>query len=59
MILNCKGTDTNTELQINEETKFERVKEFKYLGAVVTENNDFMPEIKQRLNAGNHSFFCT
>lgn len=58
MSMDCKGTDTDTELKINEEMKFERVMEFKYLGSIVTDNNDIMPEIKQRLNAGNRSFFA-
>nr|XP_042900286.1 saccharopine dehydrogenase-like oxidoreductase [Parasteatoda tepidariorum] len=58
MIMDCRGKYIDTELQINEITKFVRVREFKYLGSVVTENNGIMPEIKQRLNAGNRSYFA-
>jgi hypothetical protein len=56
MIMDCRGTDRSTELTINKEERFERVTEFKYLGTIVTENNDIMPEIKQRINIGNRSF---
>jgi hypothetical protein len=58
MIMDCRGTDRSTELKINKEERFKRVTEFKYLGTIVTENNDIMPEIKQRLNTENRSFFA-
>ena len=34
---------------------FERVKSFKYLGGIITENNDVTTEINARLSAGNRS----
>ena len=36
---------------------FERVETFKYLGGIVTENNDVSEEIKARLAAGNRCYF--
>ena len=36
---------------------FERVKSFKYLGGIITENNDVTTEIKARLAAGNRSYY--
>jgi hypothetical protein len=43
-------------LQVNN-CGFERVGEFKYLGSLITENNDNNAEIKVRLMARNTSYY--
>jgi hypothetical protein len=40
---------TNTEKLKVDDQEYERVKEFKYLGTVLTEDNDITTEIKQRI----------
>lgn len=36
---------------------FNRTKQFKYLGSVLTENNEIERKISARINAGNKSFY--
>jgi hypothetical protein len=43
-------------LQVNN-CEFERVGEFKYLGSLITGNNDNNTEIKARIMAGNKSYY--
>lgn len=45
------------DLNIDGET-FEAVSAFKYLGSHITDNNDNMYELKERLAAGNRSYFA-
>ena len=42
---------------INIELGFEKGTEFKYIGSVITENNELNPEIKARLAAANRAYF--
>lgn len=37
--------------------KFKRVKGFKYLGTLITQNNEIQEEIKTRIQAGNRYYF--
>jgi len=37
--------------------KFQRVKEFKYLGSILTDKNDELTEIKARLQSGNKCYY--
>jgi len=40
----------------NDNSTFERVEEFKYLGTTLTNQNSTAEEIKSRLRSGNASF---
>jgi hypothetical protein len=40
-----------------EEYKFRRVDQFKYLGLIITQNNDIKTEISMRLQSANKCFF--
>ena len=39
------------------EGDFEKVNEFKCLGAIITENNDIGKEVKHALNLGNACYY--
>jgi hypothetical protein len=47
---------TNTEVLIIDDQQYERVKEFKYLGTTLTEDND-STEIKQRIIMANKTSY--
>jgi hypothetical protein len=58
-IINTRNTvrfGNEKYLQVNN-YEFERVGEFKYLGSLITENNDYNTEIKAKIMAGNKSFY--
>jgi hypothetical protein len=38
--------------------EYDRVKEFKYLGEILTENNDVTTEIKQRIFMVDKTIYC-
>lgn len=38
---------------------FEKVNNFKYLGATITANNDILEEVKQRITAGNKAYYSS
>ena len=38
---------------------FEKVNNFKYLGATITENNEILAEIKERITAGNKAYYSS
>lgn len=40
-----------------EEYRFKRVNQFKYLGSVITQNNDILTEISMRLQSSNKCFY--
>jgi len=42
------------EIEIN---KFRRVQQFKYLGVLITQQNEISMEIKARIQAGNKCYF--
>jgi hypothetical protein len=44
---------TNTKMIVTGNQQYERVKEFKYLGTTLTEDNDTSTEIKQRIIMAN------
>ena len=54
---NPESRDLEGEVQIGE-YKIEKVKAFKYLGSVVTSDNNVNTEIKSRLVAGNKVYFA-
>ena len=47
----------NTNITIQDQ-KFERVRSFKYLGSVITDNNLMAVEIKERLQMGNRCYWA-
>ena len=51
-IFNCINAGRNHSVRIDNST-FERVEEFKYLGTNLTKQNSIQEEIKSRLRSGN------
>ena len=51
-----RNTHADDNITINKH-KFERVAAFKYLGATINEHNEIISEVKERLTAGNRSYF--
>ena len=51
-----RNTHADDNITINKHT-FERVAAFKYLGATINEHNEIISEVKERLTAGNRSYF--
>ena len=56
MIMRRNNQITPSQHIMTENSKFECVQEFKYLGAIVTANNE-NTEIKERLKAGNRAYY--
>jgi sorting nexin-29 len=48
---------TNTKMLIIDDQQYGRVKEFKYLGTTLTEDNDISTEIKQRIIMANKTSY--
>ena len=47
---------TDEDIKIRNQT-FEKVNQFKYLGSLLTERNELIIEIKERISAGNRAYF--
>lgn len=55
-MITSDSTDRTSGLDIGNKF-FQRTTSFKYLGSLITELNDILLEIKERLRAGNCSYF--
>ena len=56
MVMSRDGQTGIGNLEVNDK-EFERTSSFKYLGSLLTEQNDNLAEIKERINTGNRCYF--